>query len=178
MSPQDRELLTSLCTLLSDAVKCAGGWKKVNNRLASRLARLCGASKLRRLCLYSFRGTACARYKDAGLSPTEIAALMGHAVDTTAFRHYPQARQVRGKWRQKIAYRPDPRCVATVRNPYRDPALLRAKLESAKNVRKNDQNLTSNELAVIAHQPNFVQRANPTIDLLENDQVTLPFIRQ
>lgn len=92
----DRDQLSELCRLLAGAVKSAGSWRKVNQRLASRLARICDAKKLRRLCLYAYRGTACARYKDAGLSPAEIAALMGHAVDTTSFRSYPRARQVRG----------------------------------------------------------------------------------
>jgi integrase len=123
----DRHELSELCRLLSDAVKSAGKWKKVNQRLASRLARICEANNLRRLCLYAFRGTACARYKDAGLTPVEIAALMGHAVDTTSYTHYPRARQVRSCWRRKIVYRPHPRCVATVRKAYRDPSVLRSK---------------------------------------------------
>ena len=112
MPPPDRERLSELCRLLSDAVKEAGNWRRVNQRLGSRLARLCKDNNIRRLCLYAFRGTACARYKDAGFSPAEIAALMGQAVDTTSFYNYPQARQVRGKWRKKVTFRPDQHYVA------------------------------------------------------------------
>jgi integrase len=167
MPVPDRNHLTELCTLLSAAIKSAGSWKKVHKRLASRL--VCKANGLRRLCLYSFRGTACARYKDAGLSPAEIAALMGHAVDTTSFRSYPRARQVRGSWRQKINCRPHPRCVATVRNKYRDPALLRSRIESAKTLQKNDPNVTSNEIALIGHQPDLAKQVIANMSAHETD---------
>lgn len=169
MPMPDRNQLTELCTLLSAAIKSAGSWEKVHKRLASRLARICKTNGLRRLCLYSFRGTACARYKDAGLSPAEIAALMGHAVDTTSFRSYPRAKQVRGSWHQKITCRPDPRCVATVRNKYRDPSKLRAKIENAKEMQKKETNVASSEEALIAHQPDLAKQVIANMSAHETD---------
>jgi integrase len=131
MPASDRQRLAELCSLMENAVKAAGNWRRVNKRLASRLARMCKAQGLRRLCLYSFRGTACARYKDAGLSPAEIAALMGHVVDTTSFRSYPNAREVRGKWRKKITVRPSQFYVKKVRLTYSNRA---QKIKPANNI--------------------------------------------
>lgn len=163
----DRDRLSELCRLLAAAVKSAGNWEKVNDRLASRLARICEANNIRRLCLYAYRGTACARYKDAGLSPAEIAALMGHAVDTTSFRSYPRARQIRGSWRQKVTCRPDPCCVATVRKKYRNPALLRFKIETTKKLQKMEMNTPSSDEA--DHQPVLTKQVIANVLAPETD---------
>lgn len=59
--------------------------------LADRLARVARAlwpRRLRQPTLYSARHSFAAIAKQAGLSPAEIAALMGHALDSTAATHY------------------------------------------------------------------------------------------
>lgn len=96
------------CALMRAALDKTTNWKKLLRRLGSRLARLCKTLGLRRLCLYSLRGTAAARLKDEGMAARTIAA-------NTAFRHYPSARHAKG-WRSRMAISPHPRSVAQVRD--------------------------------------------------------------
>lgn len=111
-----RAQIHELCNLLREAVRMSG-WRKVLRRLGSRLARVSRKLGLRRLCLYCLRGTAAARLKAAGLQPVAIAAVMGHASSSTAFRHYPSPRQAKG-WRFRVAVSPHPRSVAAVKDTY------------------------------------------------------------
>ena len=62
-------------------------------------------------CFYSFRHQAIADMKSAGLSPEEIAAVVGHSSSRTAITHY--ARRSSGRGVAKVT--PDPSMVAKVR---------------------------------------------------------------
>lgn len=64
--------------------------------------------------LYSARHQFSADAKASGLLPEELAALMGHAVDTTATKHY--GRKAAGV--EMLRVRPDPAEVARVRNAF------------------------------------------------------------
>ncbi len=64
--------------------------------------------------LYSTRHQFSANAKASGLLPEEIAALMGHAVDTTATKHY--GRKAAGVEMMRV--RPDPAEVAKVRQAF------------------------------------------------------------
>lgn len=88
---------------------------------AGALARTCRAlwSKRQQFpTLYSLRHQFSADAKASGLTREELAALMGHAVDTTAGRHY--GKKTAGH--SLIRVRPDPKEVAKVRQSYRMPA--------------------------------------------------------
>jgi len=65
--------------------------------------------------LYSARHQFSADAKASGLLPEELAALMGHAVDTTATKHY--GKKTAGM--EMIRVRPDPKEVAKVRSALR-----------------------------------------------------------
>ena len=65
--------------------------------------------------LYSARHQFSADAKASGLLPEELAALMGHAVDTTATKHY--GKKTAGL--EMVRVRPDPREVAKVRLAFR-----------------------------------------------------------
>lgn len=65
--------------------------------------------------LYSTRHQFSADAKASGLLPEELAALMGHAVDTTATKHY--GKKTAGL--EMIRVRPDPAEVAKVRSVFR-----------------------------------------------------------
>jgi hypothetical protein len=65
--------------------------------------------------LYSLRHQFSADAKASGLTREELAALMGHAVDTTAGRHYGK----KSAGHSLIMVRPDPKEVAKIRQAYR-----------------------------------------------------------
>lgn len=115
--PGRKAEIARLCVLMRTALHESGNWKKLLRRLGSRLARLCNKLGLRRLCLYSLRGTAVARMKDEGMDARSIAAILGHRSSNTAFSHYPSARHAKG-WRSRMAISPHPRFVARVRDNY------------------------------------------------------------
>jgi hypothetical protein len=52
-----------------------GSWENLHKVLAERLARICRRPGLPRLALYSFRHTAIATWKRAGMEPVAIASL-------------------------------------------------------------------------------------------------------
>lgn len=77
----------------------------------SRTARAVWPKRTEHLTLYSVRHQFSADAKASGLLPEELAALMGHAVDTTAARHY--GKKTAGY--EMIRVRPDPEEVAKVK---------------------------------------------------------------
>lgn len=77
----------------------------------SRASRALWPKRDRRATLYSARHQFSADAKASGLAPEELAALMGHAVDTTAGQHY--GRKAAGM--DMLRVRPDPQDVAKVR---------------------------------------------------------------
>lgn len=76
-----------------------------------RLARKLWKNRPQRVTLYSTRHQFSADAKASGLTREEIAALMGHAVDITATRHY--GKKTAGS--DLVRVRPDPAEVARVR---------------------------------------------------------------
>lgn len=119
LDPRVKTHVARLCMLMRGALREAGTWKKLLQRLGSRLARVCTMLGLRRLCLYAARGTVVARLKSGGARPVEIAAMLGHGSSATAFRHYPSARHAKG-WQTKIHISPHPNSITQVRDTYRD----------------------------------------------------------
>lgn len=63
-------------------------YERWHRAAAEMLARCCKAAGVRRLNLYSLRHVAIATWRQAGLTPVQIAALAGHASIVTARRHY------------------------------------------------------------------------------------------
>lgn len=78
----------------------------------SRTARAIWPKRKEHLTLYSVRHQFSADAKASGLLPEELAALMGHAVDITAAKHY--GKKTAGY--EMIRVRPDPEEVAKVKS--------------------------------------------------------------
>jgi len=96
----------------------AGEFAKFYQGCAATLARVVRQIWPRRpkkLTLYSLRHQFAADAKASGLTTEEIAALMGHAVDTTATQHY--GRKSAGL--EMVRVRPDPIEVARVRQVFK-----------------------------------------------------------
>lgn len=92
----------------------AGFLRSLADRLA-RVARTLWPRRLRQPTLYSARHSFAAIAKQAGLSRAEIAALMGHALDSTAARHYSRPPKGKAVLPDITPPRPDPRDVGRVR---------------------------------------------------------------
>lgn len=97
-------------TKLREADAQTGCQKKVHNRLAARLARLCKALGIARVSLYTLRHVGMATAK-SWMSPLEVAAAAGHATSRTATSHYARRRT---GWGLKMAGRPSPTSIAAV----------------------------------------------------------------
>jgi integrase len=97
---------------LRTAVQEAGAWKKLHNRLASRLARICKCLGIARVSLYTLRHVGMATAK-SWMAPEEVAASAGHASVHTAMTHYAKRRT--GWVGLRLAGRPSPASVARVR---------------------------------------------------------------
>jgi hypothetical protein len=89
-----------------------GSWEKLHKVLAERLARICRRLGLPRLAPYSFRHTAIATWKRAGMEPVAIASLAGHISINTARRHYAPAKHGWGP--EYVNVRAHPRTIAVV----------------------------------------------------------------
>lgn len=96
----------------------AGQYSKFYHGCAAVLSKACRnlwPKRPQHPTLYSTRHQFSADAKASGLLPEELAALMGHAVDTTAARHY--GRRVSGL--EMLRVRPDPAEVSRVRQVMR-----------------------------------------------------------
>lgn len=82
----------------------------------SRTVRRLWPRRKEHVTLYSARHQFTADAKASGLLPEEIAALMGHAVDTTATKHY--GKKTAGL--DMIRVRPDPAEVARIRSAFKN----------------------------------------------------------
>lgn len=80
----------------------------------SRLSRRLWPGRKQHVSLYSARHQFSADAKASGLTPEEIAALMGHAVDITATRHY--GKKTAGT--ELVRVSPDPKEVARIRSVF------------------------------------------------------------
>lgn len=80
----------------------------------SRLSRKLWPGRKQHVSLYSTRHQFSADAKASGLTPEEIAALMGHAVDVTATRHY--GKKTAGT--ELVRVSPDPKEVARIRSVF------------------------------------------------------------
>lgn len=88
------------------------GRRRAFGRLAARLNRACRRAGVARISLYTPRHIALSSAKRV-MTPAEVAALAGHAVDRTAAQHYAKRRT---GWRRKaIPARPTGDTVARVR---------------------------------------------------------------
>lgn len=102
--------LRTFLTKLREALAQAGCQKKLYNRLAARLARLCKVLGIARVSLYTLRHVGMATAK-TWMSPIEVAAAAGHATSRTATCHYARRRT---GWVLKMAGRPSPASIAAV----------------------------------------------------------------
>ena len=82
----------------------------------SRAVRNLWPTRQQRITLYSMRHQFAANAKASGYTREEIAALMGHAVDTTATAHY--GKKTAGC--DMVRVRPDPAEVAKIRSVFRN----------------------------------------------------------
>ena len=105
-----RHLIAALRVLVTEL----GGWGRVHDVIAERLARVCGRLGLVRISLYSLRHVAIATWKRSGLDKPTIAAMAGHVSIKTAWRHYAPAK--RGWARRVICNQPDLRMISAVRD--------------------------------------------------------------
>lgn len=109
-------MLASLRRQLAFVAKCSSPESFRNSYIACmktlyRATRKLWPTRTLYPCLYSARHQFCADGKAAGWSRTEIAAMMGHASDFTAARHYGR----RTSGRAGFSVRPVPSDVARVR---------------------------------------------------------------
>lgn len=97
---------------LRKAATAPGGWTKLHERLASRLARACEVVDIDRVSLYTLRHVGMASAK-TWMEPHEVAAAAGHGSVRTATSHYAKRRT---GWRGlRLAGRPLPESIANVR---------------------------------------------------------------
>ena len=89
-----------------------GSWKKLHDRLASRLARICKTLGIPRVSLYTLRHVGMATAK-TWMAPVEVAAASGHASIRTATSHYAKCRT--GWAGLRLVGKPSPRSIAQVR---------------------------------------------------------------
>ncbi len=119
ISPMGKSQIDQFALFLGafrDAAASAGSWKRLNDRLASRLARTCKAIGIPRVSLYTIRHVGMATAK-TWMAPEEVAAAAGHGHVRTAMMHYAKART---GWRgMKFAGLPAPASVAAVRGSAR-----------------------------------------------------------
>lgn len=117
LSEEERALIAQHMQRASD-FREAGEYTRFVQGCANTLARAARRIWPRRdryPTLYSLRHQFSADAKASGLSMEELAALMGHAVDTTATQHYGR----RSAGLEMIRVRPDPAEVARVRQVFR-----------------------------------------------------------
>ncbi|WP_332712776.1 hypothetical protein [Pelagibacterium mangrovi] len=112
MGPRAISALRKFLHKLKEAVAAAGSWKKLHDRLASRLARVCKTLGIPRVSLYTLRHVGMATAK-TWMTPAQVAAASGHASIRTATSHYAKRRT--GWVGLKMAGRPSPESVAQVR---------------------------------------------------------------
>lgn len=103
--------LRSFFDRLRDFVRSAGGWERFYRRASKSLTRTCEALNIKKICFYTLRHQFSATAKSK-FSKVEVAALMGHASDQTAGRHYARRRS---GWKIKVAAKPSRPDVLAVR---------------------------------------------------------------
>ena len=104
--------LAEFIKLFRHQVQKSACWDQFYNRIAKALTRVCREVGVKPICLYTLRHQFAATAK--ALFPLNlVAALMGHASDRTASRHY--ARRHSG-WRGVVLPKASPENIALVRN--------------------------------------------------------------
>lgn len=95
------------------ALSAAESWKALQDRLASRLARVCEILDIDRVSFYTLRHVGMSTAKRS-MTPIEVAAAAGHASVRTAMSHYAKRRT---GWRLSRAFagKPTPDSIARVR---------------------------------------------------------------
>lgn len=119
LEPMGKKAIATLVTFLDrlrTAAQEAGAWKKLHNRLASRLARVCRSLGIARVSLYTLRHVGMATAK-TWMAPEEVAAAAGHASVHTAMTHFAKRRT--GWVGLRLAGRPSPAIVQRVRGTAR-----------------------------------------------------------
>lgn len=112
LEPGAIAVLAQFLDQLRQALSRAGSWKKLSDRLASRLARVCETLKIQRVSFYTLRHSGIATAK-TWMEPRDVAAAAGHASVRTATSHYAKRRT--GWSGLKIAGKPSAATIARVR---------------------------------------------------------------
>lgn len=94
--------LRDLLTTLKELAEILEGFKKLWERLASRLARVCSQIGIKRVAPYTTRHIGMANAK-SWMSPAEVAASAGHKVTATATSHYARRRTGWGANVERVA---------------------------------------------------------------------------
>jgi integrase len=112
MGQKTIEVLEVFLNELQNAIIETGCPRKLHNRLAARLARVCSSLGIPRVSLYTMRHVGMAMAKSL-FSPVEVAAASGHASVRTATSHYAKKRATWVKFRP--AGRPTAESISAVR---------------------------------------------------------------
>jgi integrase len=112
MGPKAIATLIVFLDRLGAAAASAASWKKLHNRLAARLARVCAVLGIKRVSLYTLRHVGMATAK-RWVDAYEIAAAAGHGSERTATAHYAKRRS--GWIGLRLAGKPSAQSIGLVR---------------------------------------------------------------
>lgn len=116
-SEEEKEIIRQQISNVVDYYGDFDGWlRKIGDAITAinKKLRVSGGQSL---TMYSGRHQFCSNAKKSGLSLTEIAALMGHAVDETAAEHYGKRKHGKGRFKARAC----PEEVERVREVYKRP---------------------------------------------------------
>lgn len=116
MPPSTIANLKTFLSELRNALISTGDWRKLRDRLAARLARVCKKLAIKRVSLYTVRHVGIATAK-TWMAPVEVAASAGHGSVRTATTHYAKRRT--GWLGLKLAGKPSAKSIARVRGEFR-----------------------------------------------------------
>lgn len=116
MPPGTLDNLKTFLVALKKALATTGDWRRLRDRLAARLARVCKKLAMKRVSLYTFRHVGIATAK-TWMAPVEVAASAGHGSVRTATTHYAKRRT--GWPGLKLAGKPSAESIARVRGEFR-----------------------------------------------------------
>lgn len=116
MPPGTLDNLKTFLVALKRALEHTGDWRRLRDRLAARLARVCKKLGIGRVSLYTLRHVGIATAK-TWMTPIEVAASAGHGAVRTATSHYAKRRT--GWIGLKLAGKPSAKSISRVRGEFR-----------------------------------------------------------
>lgn len=116
MPPGTLDKLKTFLAELKRAFLTTGDWRKLRDRLAARLARVCKTLGMTRVSLYTLRHVGIATAK-TWMTPVEVAASAGHGSVRTATSHYAKRRT--GWMGLILAGKPSAESISRVRGEFK-----------------------------------------------------------